>query len=299
MNHAAPAGEMPLRFDCHGDALVGVLHRPERLRRRGIVIVVGGGPQYRAGGHRQLTLWSRALAALGYPVLRFDYRGMGDSHGEFRGFTEIDDDIRAAVDQLIVQVPTLEEIVLWGECDASSAILFYACRDPRVKGIVLLNPWVRTEAGQAKAILRFYYLQRIMQPSFWRKLLGGKLNPFKALRAALDVWRTANTQTAGARGMVPNEAVSLHSPIPHELPLPERMRLGAQRFGGQILLVLSGRDLIAKEFLQLIQGSPDWQRTLRDKPLTRHDLPEGDHTFSSAVQREQVLQWAVHWLEGW
>ena len=45
-----------------------------------------GGPQYRVGSHRQFTLMARAFAAAGYPVLRFDYRGIGDSEGESRGF---------------------------------------------------------------------------------------------------------------------------------------------------------------------------------------------------------------------
>ena len=37
---------------------------------------------------------------------------------------------------------------------------------------VLLNPWVRTEAGEAKAILRYYYLRRILEPSFWKKVVS-------------------------------------------------------------------------------------------------------------------------------
>ena len=84
-------------------------------------------------------------------MLRFDYRGMGDAHGDFVGFEHVDDDIRAAIDTFKRECPEVEEVVLWGECDASSAILFYAYRDARVKGAVLLNPWVRTEAGEARA----------------------------------------------------------------------------------------------------------------------------------------------------
>ena len=288
--------ESALTFDCGGDTLVGILHRPLHPRRRGIVIVVGGGPQYRAGGHRQLTLWSRALCAAGFPVLRFDYRGMGDAHGTFRGFTDVDDDIRAAVDQLKQQVPEVDEVVLWGECDASSAILMYAYRDARVKGMVLLNPWVRTEAGQAKAILRFYYLQRVLQPSFWGKLFSGRLNPVASARSALDLVR----QTRAARPAAAAPAAGdLKAPISRELPLTESLLIGLQRFQGRILLVLSGRDLIAKEFDQLLRDVPAWQQALQAKPVQRHDMAEGDHTFSSAQQRGQVLGWGQAWLENW
>ena len=71
--------ENAIRFDCNGAPLVGILHKPERRTKRGILIAVAGGPQYRVGGHRQLVLWARRMAAEGYAVFRFDYRGWGDS----------------------------------------------------------------------------------------------------------------------------------------------------------------------------------------------------------------------------
>ena len=79
--------------------------------------------------------------------------------------------------------------MLWGECDAASAILLYAGLDARVRGAVLLNPWVRTEALQAQAMIKHYYLQRLMQPSFWKKLLGGGFNPLASLRSLLALLR--------------------------------------------------------------------------------------------------------------
>ncbi len=79
--------ERPVLFECEGEQLVGVIALPE-LRRAIAVLVVVGGPQYRAGSHRQFVLLARRLAAAGFPVLRFDYRGMGDSTGAARTFEE-------------------------------------------------------------------------------------------------------------------------------------------------------------------------------------------------------------------
>ena len=78
-----------------------------------------GGPQYRVGSHRQFVLLARDLAADGFPVFRFDYRGMGDSEGEFRGFEHVEDDIAAAVEAFRSASPGLREIVLWGLCDGT------------------------------------------------------------------------------------------------------------------------------------------------------------------------------------
>ena len=287
--------EQAQRFDCQGDTLIGILHRPDRPNGRGVVVVVGGGPQYRAGGHRQLVLWSRKLCDHGYAVLRFDYRGMGDSQGCFAGFLAVDEDIRCAVDHLVAEVPDLDDVVLWGECDAASAILLYAGLDERVTGAVLLNPWVRSEALQARTVLRHYYLNRLLQPSFWRKLIGGSFNPIESIRSWLALRRAA--RSSGARsGTSQSQALAPRAPVPRDLPLAESMLVGLQRFRGSLMLVMSGRDLIAREFDDLVSASPDWQAALARSKAVRHDLPDGDHTFSSARQRGQVVEWALQWL---
>lgn len=287
--------ERAIRFDCHGAPLVGIFHpAASPAPRRGVLMVVGGGPQYRVGGHRQLVLWARKLSSEGYPVLRFDYRGMGDSHGDFLGFEDADDDIRAGIDQLLQESPGLEEIILWGECDAAAAILFYAYRDPRVKGLVLLNPWARTEAGQAKTVLRHYYLNRIMQPSFWRKVFSFQFNILDSVRSAIPLIAAAK----GASGKNNDVAADPYAPLPRSASLPDRLYTGFHRFKGPVMLVMSGRDYIAREFNDLIRDSSPWQTAIAAKPTTRFDLEDGDHTFSSREWRDQVVNWGLSWLRG-
>lgn len=288
--------ETAICFDCKGDSLVGILHRPDGIPARGILIAVAGGPQYRVGGHRQLVLWARRMAAEGYAVFRFDYRGWGDSHGTFRDFDSVDDDIRAAMDRFKADVPELTEIVMWGECNAASAILFYAHSDSRVKGLVLLNPWVRTTEGQAKTIVRHYYVQRLRDPSFWKKLLGGNLNLLKSLESAFKIFVQSRSKTPAERQTV---AHSIAEELPRHLSLPDRMLLGLSRFGGHTLLVMSGRDLIAREFDEWVRGSPGWQEQLSSKRVTRRDFVDADHTFSSAAARNQVVEWGLQWLRLW
>src|SRR3954462_4049615 len=142
----------PVAFACGQDWLLGLITRPENPRSRGVLIVVGG-PQYRAGSHRQFVLLANDLALQGYAVMRFDYRGMGDSTGEPRTFETVGDDLRAAVDHFLAQVPEVAEVAIWGLWDAASATLFYAHQDPRVTGIVLLNPWARSAQGEARTFL--------------------------------------------------------------------------------------------------------------------------------------------------
>ena len=55
--------EIPLTFDCDGATLVGMIHRPEEIRARGVLAIVAGGPQYRGGVGRLQVQLARTLAA--------------------------------------------------------------------------------------------------------------------------------------------------------------------------------------------------------------------------------------------
>src|SRR5262245_40701144 len=116
--------ERAVVFGCDGEELLGVLHEPGSQEAgtapasTGVIIVVGG-PQYRVGSHRQFVLMARELAGRGHAVLRFDYRGMGDSDGATRTFEAVSEDIRCAIDVLFAEQPGLTGVVLWGLCDAA------------------------------------------------------------------------------------------------------------------------------------------------------------------------------------
>lgn len=275
--------ETAVQFVCEGEWLLGVAHVPVAPRDRGMVIITGG-PQYRVGSHRQFTLLARRLAANDFAVLRFDYRGMGDSEGAPRSFEALEADIRTAIDALFALAPSLKEVVLWGLCDAVSAALFYAHQDKRVAGIALLNPWVRSESGIATAYLKHYYTRRLFDPDFWRKLAHGRFNAGTSTASLLDMLRAA---------FVPRK------PIETEVPFPQRMLLGLQKFRGRVLLILSGNDLTAAEFGDLVNRSPEWRRSLQSSRITRHELPAANHTFSKSEWRAQVEDWTLEWIRSW
>lgn len=281
------SAEQPLVFSCEGSALVGILHRPTSDSRSELaqcetaVLIVVGGPQYRIGSHRQFVSSARAIAAAGHPVLRFDYRGMGDSEGEFAGFEGIAADIGAAVDALCEAGKPRRGIVLLGLCDAASAALMYCCQDARVSGLILMNPWVRSEQSQAAVMVKRYYLARLLQADFWRKLVRGGLD----LRGSVaSLWRNLRGALGGAgAAAAPGGFIG-------------SMRAGLERFTGPVLLVQSGRDLTADEFRARCSSDGVWSRALARDGVEVVNLAEADHTFSSLQDLELFNGHCARWL---
>lgn len=283
--------ERAFTFPCNGAELIGILHDGAAGAARGVLIVVGG-PQYRVGSHRQFVLLARDLARAGVPVMRFDCRGMGDSGGEPVDFEHNGADIAAALDAFFDYCPGLAEVTLWGLCDAASAALLYAWRDPRVTGLTLLNPWARTEAGEARAYLKHYYWRRLFSPDLWRKIRRGEFQLIASARSLMELAR----RVAGRAGAPPRNGAA--STLAAET-LPERMAEGLARFTGRVLLLLSGNDLTAAEFKDTIRASGRWRALLQQPRVTRHELLEANHTFARREWRQQVMRWTLQWLTSW
>lgn len=275
------AGETALVFECAGSRLVGILHRARGRSRAPGVLVVVGGPQYRVGSHRQFTLVARQLATSGFPVLRFDYRGMGDSDGAPRSFESVAEDVDAAIAAFLASAgEAVDGIVLFGLCDAASAAMMHGARHPKVRAMILANPWVHSESGEARAYVRHYYGRRLLQLTFWRKLFAGEMRIRESLRDFARKFAASRERHAESGDFV------------------AAMREGLARFHGPVLLFLSGRDLTAREFDQLCVNDPKWRSALRDPRIELVRLPGADHTFSRREHLDEVSRRIVAWLQG-
>lgn len=281
--------EQVVRFGCEGEVLFGITHLPKQSSQRGVLVVVGG-PQYRIGSHRQFVLLARELAQQGVPVMRFDGRGMGDSTGAAPHFAEASADIRAAIEAFFQQSTGLREVVLWGLCDGASAAALYAHQDSRVTGIVMVNPWVRTESGLAKTYFRHYYLQRLLSPGLWRKIAKGE---FSVRAAGVSLWSNVLTALGVSRAGVDSDAQQ--EGVDVTASLPDRLLASLRQFKGEVLIILSGNDLTAAEFASLLQ-QPDWRALLVSSRVERREIQGANHTYAKREWRDQVAKWTANFV---
>lgn len=301
------AMEEIIRFEAAGKALYGILHHPENPSHPGAaLLMVVGGPQTRVGSHRSNTLVARDLCARGMTVMRFDYEGLGDSEGDFVGFSMAGPSLEAAIACLSRRLPAPGRIILWSLCDGSAACALNAGKvGPMVAGMILSNPYVHSVQGKAKAYLKYYYVRRILEGSFWKKLLTFRLNPLEAAASLANLVGKASGAGADATGGPasaarkdadqPRGPAAAAETAPGEDPpqLPEKVMEGLEAYPGPLRLILSGNDLTAKEFLDLYKARGSQARRDRLRRSAEKELlsaPEADHTFTTAEWKRTLCE---------
>lgn len=191
-------------FDCDGDRLVGTLDHADG--RTGLLIVSGGN-EIRIGAHRGMARLAQRVAAAGYPVMRYDRRGIGDSEGENRGYLESADDIAAAA-QTFRQALPVERIIGFGNCDAATALARFHQR-AGIDALVLANPWVIEGESDLPppAAIRARYAERLRDPRQWLRLAKGGVNIGKLVKGL----KSASKQPSDDGSLATDMAAALAS----------------------------------------------------------------------------------------
>jgi exosortase A-associated hydrolase 2 len=163
--------EEALFLDLAGEQLFAFLHRPAAPTGRGIVLCAPLGEEM-LWSRRVFVTFARELAARGYAVLRFDYRGEGDSDRWFQetSLTTRVQDTGFAIDSLRRLMPGTEDITLAGlRLGAGIAAAAATARDD-VQQLVLWDP-VLDGADYMQGVLR---LNLMFQMALHRKVIENR-----------------------------------------------------------------------------------------------------------------------------
>lgn len=139
--------ETPMFFSNGDSRLFGVLHRPAQQNPLRAFVFCHPFGEEKLWTHRVFVSFARLLAQQGWAVLRFDYRGYGDSDDNFESVS-VDDhltDIDCALAQIAVLLPSVQKTGLLGlRFGATLAALQASCR--AVTGpLILWEPLVNGE----------------------------------------------------------------------------------------------------------------------------------------------------------
>ncbi len=166
-------------FECAGCRLAATLDDASGTTG---LLWVSGGNEIRCGAYGGQAALAAQFAARGYPVFRYDRRGIGDSEGINGGFENSAEDIAAAVGAFRANAPQITRLVAFGNCDAASALALFHPNLP-IDALILANPWVieGPEGGDgptqpSSAAVRSRYWARIKNPRSIVDLFSGKID---------------------------------------------------------------------------------------------------------------------------
>ncbi len=172
-----------VNFHCKGDLLAATLDEAEATSG---LLIISGGNEIRIGAHRGMAKLARYVAAAGFPVFRFDRRGIGDSEGENGGFESSGPDIGEAFAAFRLECPKMKRLVCLGNCDAATALVF---NETQANHLILANPWViePTDDLPPPAAIKARYLERLRDPQAWLRLFSGAIDIRKAIAGLIRI----------------------------------------------------------------------------------------------------------------
>lgn len=253
------------------------------------VIFLNSGLLHRVGASRMHVQCARVLAPLGIASLRFDFTGVGDSDTRTDGLPfqqNAVEETQAAMDEL-ERLRGITRFVLFGLCSGADVAYYAALADPRVIGVVQLDPFVYHT-------MRFslhHFGPKLLQGEGWRNLLSGRTYVGPWLRNKFSR-RSAET---GESEVVDENVV--HNPYARAFPPKAEIEAGLTalaRRGVCQLAILSAGQLEhvnhARQYRDCFDAVP-----FRDL-LTTAWRGTADHTFTPLAEQLFVVDATSRWL---
>ncbi|MEM0385726.1 MAG: alpha/beta fold hydrolase [Nitrososphaeria archaeon] len=129
--------EIFVSFSCEGEKVAGMLHVPNKIPAP-TIIFCHGFTGNRIEAHRLFVYAARELCNKGFTVLRFDFRGCGESEGSYNSITISDEvkDLGSAVDFLYNRNEVLKEkIGVVGLSLGGVVSILRTAEDERIKAV--------------------------------------------------------------------------------------------------------------------------------------------------------------------
>jgi pimeloyl-ACP methyl ester carboxylesterase len=264
--------------------LTGVLTEPPAGATRAAVgvLILDSGILHHVGANRLHVQLARRLAELGFPSLRFDFSGIGDSEPRRDGLSFEDSAPKETVDAIdyMVRSNGVAKVVLMGLCSGADVAHMTALADQRVIGLGLLDPW----AYRTLMYHIHYYVHRLIRPSAYARWLQIRLG------RARDFVRRARSSDA-------------RNPDMYEMPeyirvSPPRERVASDlsefvRRGIRLSFIFSGG---LEEYNHLGQYRSSFRDVDFRGLLRESHVSDATHVFSALDHQKVVVRELSDWV---
>ena len=252
-----------ITLDHNGEKIFGILHRPLHSHKVPAVVICPGFAGNKCGKFRMFVTLGKELAKQGIAVFRFDYRGSGDSEGEFR------------------------DITIEGKTSDTEKCLEFLSNDPQIDPTRL--GLLGRSLGGAIAVLTARRMPIISSLVLWAPVF--KSDPWR------ELWESfkSNRQLDQAKQEI---LKNLPANIPNLEFLNQFFKLDLERELEGLkhipLLHLHGeQDRVVK-----IEHAKEYEKVRIGLDNTRFvQLPRSDHDFSDPLEQAIAIQETCQWYQ--
>jgi len=253
----------PLVFTNNSQKLFGIIHRPLNTQFSPAIVMCHGLAGNKIGRYRSYVTVASELVKKGFTVLRFDYRGSGDSEGELHEMT-----VSGAVSDTLIALNYLKQdpfvdsdrIGLFGRSFGGAVALLAASKFSDIKSIALWAPLFHAKEWEEK----------------WNHMQTLQLSQDK-----LDEFKRINGQLLGKAFWTELFAMDIGKTLGKLEKIP--------------LLHLHGEKdtVVPLHHVTKYREARSQARGLTNFIL----LPSGDHDFSSAINQKTAIEQTTAWFE--
>ncbi len=294
--------------------LFGILHEPDTgMRKSTAIVLLSPGVKMRVAPHGMYTKMARQYTAMGYPVLRFDFYGLGDAEGEIDmdKLSSVYNSIQLGryVDDTIDSLDWLQknygisDFVVGGLCGGAITGMMAAENDFRIKGLLALGIPVTLDVGEENrhkhlskgqlSQLRSGYIRNLFKWQSWVRLLTFKSDfrvLFKSIgqlfkRKKTSIHKTMSSETGDKKHQDDNINPRF---APAFLNMLETSR--------PMLHIFSGTDRLAWEFEEKFCENHREQLDKYSDMLEIHTIDKANHILAHPDWFNQMLKITKHWL---
>jgi alpha-beta hydrolase superfamily lysophospholipase len=282
--------ERPCRLGADGH-LFGILTQPAVAQQRPAIVLFNAGAVHHVGPNRIYVTIARNLAAMGFPCLRFDLEGIGDSVRRFPGRENHPYPDTALADAgaalaYLRETCGYRSFVAMGLCSGAHTA-FHAgltLENDALREVVLINPltfyWAE---GMSLETTRNFedavaYKRSMRDPRRWLKLLRGNVNVRRLLvvMAAQAKTKVKSQLDALAETFLPDRGPPLSRDLKKLVSMqrPVSFFIAEGDPGRDILMAGAGRTAT---------------KSLKSGALSLEMIPGADHTFSQFKPRKHLM----------
>ncbi len=298
-----------------GQRLFGMVHQPAVPCASGAaIILLSPGVKMRVAPHQLYVNMAERFVSRGYPVLRFDFYGLGDSEGEAQeeyladlyGAVQVGrymDDTISAMDWM-QQTYGIDKFIVSGLCGGAITGLLTASRDQRIKCLlglaipVILDgtniDFTKYMTEQQLKETRDGYLRKLRDPSAWRswvRFLTFQSHYSLIFRSLLKPLLEKSPKAKPAPSSSdPNEPKD--NTNPYFAPAFFSM-LSSGRF---IYLVFAGSDRLLWEYEKKFVDRHRERLESYPAQYGMHVTKDANHIFSFREWEEDMLNQCCRWL---